>query len=111
MIDLKAVYGKRYRIGLDSSYELEKYDGKTQDVAWYYEIIGRSGQLYNHSDTHLQIWISPRLGKLLYDNLPLDWTATQNTSEGFAFKFPNKDIGVAFKWIKPRKRRIGRPAP
>jgi hypothetical protein len=112
MLDLKATYGKRYRIALDESYDAEKYDGKSQDIAWYYEIIGKYGQIYPHSATHLQMWLaSTKLGARLSRSLPPDWTGIQNTSEGYSFVFPAKDISTAFRWVKPRKRRQGTSDP
>lgn len=111
MLNLKEVYGKRYRIQLDAAYEAETFHGKTTEIGWYYELVGLYGQIYPHSESHLQVWLNPRLGTALKRNLPMNWHVTQNSSDGLAFSFPNSDISVAFKWIKPRKRRIGRPAP
>lgn len=47
MIDLKAEYGKRYRITLDESAEI---DGQTRaDRLWLYQIACRRGHVYPHS--------------------------------------------------------------
>ena len=110
MLNLKEVYGKRYRIKMDESYAVETSPGKTAEIAWYYEIDGRNGQIYNRSDTHLQLWIKPRIGLRLYRALPSGWEVVQAASDGYAFSLPNAEIGLAFKWVKPRKRRLVDPA-
>ena len=118
MVDLKAVYGKRYKIGMDASYEAETFPGKEKDVAWYYELIGKHGQLYCHSDTHLQIWVKPRIGKRIYNDDTFSfvvgyetWKIVQTADDGYAFAFPNAEISKGFDLIKPRRRRIGRTDP
>ena len=111
MIDLKDTYGKRYKVRLDDSYAVETWPRKTQEIAWYYEIVCKYGQIYNHSDTHLQMWITPRLGKRVYDTLPADWKVIQNADDGYAFSFPSGDIGRAFQYVKPRRKRIGPSNP
>ena len=116
MINLREVYGKRYKIGIDPSWDAETPENRTWcrqhgEELYYYELLGKHGQLYNHSDTHLQMWIKPRLGSRLYRAIPPGWRVHQNASDGYAFVLPNSDIGLAFKWIKPRKKRIGRNDP
>jgi hypothetical protein len=112
MLDLKATFGKRYKNQLDESYHVEKSPGKEKEIAWYYELVGKYGTIYNHSDTHLQVWInSTRLGARLSHHLPADWTLHSSCSEGFGFVLPNSGIGIALNQIKPKKCRVGRPAP
>ena len=109
MINLKETYGKRCKIQMDESYEVEKYEGHTADIAWYYELIGSRGCLYNHSDNALQIRVKPKLARLIEKTLPTTWKRHQNADDAVTFILPNSDIEKAFSWIKPRKRHIGNP--
>lgn len=109
MINLKETFGRRYRIRMDESYAIEKYPGKEKDIAWYYEIEGWKGQIYNHSEIEIQFWInSSRIATKIHKVHP-EWKIQQLCSDGGTFVLPNSVIGEAFKWIKPRKRRIASP--
>ena len=112
VIDLKQTYGKRYKIEIDPSWDAETTANRTWfrqhgEEPYYYELIGKHGRLYNHSDTHMQMLITSRLGANLRRNLPEGWKTHQRASDGCTFILPNSDVSIAFKWIKPRKRRQG----
>lgn len=116
MLDLKLTYGKRYKIGIDPSWDAENTQNRSTfrqngEEPYYYELLGKYGKLYNHSLTHLQIWITPKLGAKLNRSLPSGWKLHQNASDAYTFILPNSDISIAFKWIKPRKRRVGPTDP
>lgn len=109
MMNLKDTFGKRYRIRMDKSYAAETMPGKEKDIAWYYEIDGRNGQIYNHSETEIQFWINGRRRSKKIKRLHPHWEVQQFCDEGSAWVLPNAMIGEAFKWIKPRKHRIVDP--
>lgn len=116
MINLKEVYGKRYKIEVDPSWDAETTENRTWfrqhgEEPYYFELVGKYGRLYNQSDTHLQMWVSGRLGVKLSKNIPVGWVQIQGCSEGYGFKLPNSDISQAFSWIKPRKKRVGNTSP
>lgn len=116
MINLKETYGKRYKIEIDPSWDAETTENRTWfrqhgEEPYYYELVGKYGQLYNNSETHMQVWVNGRLGVKLSKNLPQGWKQKQGCSEGYAFILPNSDVSTAFSWIKPRKRRVGNTSP
>jgi hypothetical protein len=54
-MNLKQLYGSKYRVTTDPSYDAEKEDGKTQWQWRYHEIIGKYGTLYPFSENQLAV--------------------------------------------------------
>ncbi len=57
MVDLKKEYGKKYRIFMDESWDVET-DRDQNDKPWYYEIRGKYGKIYLYGSNKLAVHIN-----------------------------------------------------
>ena len=108
MIDLKEVYGKCYKVTMDESWEVER-QRKEEDRPWYYEIVGRLGMVYPHSDTEISIELTPRTWKKWEKSNPVPYTLKRICDEGPTLIIGNIHLNDALKWINPRRKRTLTP--
>jgi hypothetical protein len=102
----------KYKTFFESeTYNGEQEPGKT-DYKWrFYYLSGINGsQIYPYSETHLAIQIAARefgrniIGEKVYKNRPEGWKILQNGDDRMVFTLPNKDLEMAAKLIKARKK-------
>ena len=103
MQDLKALYGKRYRV----RYE-QPATTHCQDV-WYQIILCRYGHIYQHGDGMLG-YASDRRGAMVNTLASLDCCeVTQEGDDGLNVVFPLSEFDRVAQIVRPRKRRTMSP--
>ena len=110
MIDLKNLYGKRYRVTVEESYAADKYPGKPDEIVWYYEIVGRYGKAYLFSPTTVSVEMTPKMsGKFL--RLYPRTIVHRVCSEGSTMLIGENMRDIAIRFICPRRRRHTKMTP
>lgn len=108
MIDLQATYGKRYKVTIDETWNVEQ-QRKEEDKPWYYEIRGKTGYIYPHDNYRVALELTPRLWKRWEQNPPMAYVKYRECDEGPTLLITNSLIPQALKWIRPRRRRTLSP--
>jgi hypothetical protein len=99
IIDLKSLFGGRYRITLDPAEH-----GHRNPDPMYYVILCKYGEIYPYSDTELAVMVtSIRLGNAMRSIPQLK--AHQVADDAIIFRFSPVDFDLVAKWVKPFKRR------
>jgi hypothetical protein len=102
-MNLKQLFGRRYRVTLDESWGHETEEGKSKNEWRYHEIKGKYGVIYPYSYSQLTCifnsmivygWFKDRGWRIIQDG----------ESEKNVF-IPFESIEEVLKAIKPRKRR------
>lgn len=104
MIDLKEQYGKRYRVTLDESWDVER-DKKAVDRPWYDEIGGRRGWCYLQNRSVLAIELNNRIFTANKDKLSFPYVHVRGGGETQKLFVDEKHIDKAISLILPRKRK------
>ena len=111
MIDLKKIYGKKYRIFMDEAWAVEDSQSnpdKVKDKPWYYEIRGKYGKIYLYStkDNILAVHINSNVisNKIERENTAI-LSLYMKTEEGSVFLFKPETLEFVAKIIKARKKR------
>jgi len=93
------------------TWDAEIEEGKTGYKWRFYYLLGINGsQIYPYSETHLAIQIAAkrfgfnRIGEKIYRDPPEGWKIIQNGDDRMVFTLPNKDLDIAAKLIKARKK-------
>ena len=99
-INLKAKYGKRYKIKRD--------EGATQEVKgradpWYWQIPCPRGHIYPISDTHMGFWCDGTVTKGHLRRAKVTMTLDGDTEA--VFKFTPDQFETVAKIVKPLKKR------
>lgn len=110
MIDLMKLYGKRYRVTLDESWDAETAENRKEftdkgEKPWYYEIVGRRGKLYLQKENACALECT---GKV-YKNMRIELDLLRNCSEGPTRLVQEADLDAVVKFIQPRKRKVLSP--
>ena len=103
MVDLKEMFGKRYRVTLDESYYHENESGKESNKWAYYEIVGRYGTLYPYSKSELAVYFK---SNQIRNKVVRGLKCLQNGQEESTYLLPSDKTHLVLDAIKPRKRRI-----
>lgn len=103
MIDLKAQYGKRYRVTLDESWDVE-INKKTEDRIWYDEIWGRRGWCYIQNPTTLALEIRSSMWPKFERNPPFPYVL-KRFGESTKVLVDEKYVDKAIHFIIPRRKR------
>ena len=69
-MDLNKLFGKRYVVTLDPSWDAEspenRAESRPEDVPWHYhEIKGRCGMVYPYSETQIAVVLPTRAARRL----------------------------------------------
>lgn len=109
MLNLMETFGKKYKITMDESWAVER-QRKEEEKIWYYEIVGRLGTVYPHSETHCAFELTPRTWKKMQAvTLPYTIKKHRECDEGPTLLIENDDVSMALRWIRPRKKRTLSP--
>ena len=102
-INLKDLYGKRYKIGFDPSVQYE--EGGKRDP-WYYLILCRSGNIYPYSDELLGFHCTSRIIRNRLHKEHPEIRVQNWSDDGEAiFLFPVELFDIVAEYAKPRKKR------
>lgn len=105
-IDLKAKFGHRYRITLESTWTDNNWPGKEADKPWYYEIVGKHGIIYPQSSSQLSLYVrGSRRFKAIHAAYP-DWPVKRQGDGEAEFFITESDLPAAAKIIRARRRRL-----
>ena len=103
-MNLKEMYGKRYRISMDESYAAEKDPEARKEIWRYYEIRGKYGMVFPYG------WNKPAVtftsnkvsNKTSKDR---NWQILQNGEDEQTYLVPKEDLEYVIESINPRKKR------
>lgn len=105
MIDLKEQYGKRYKVTLDESWDVER-DRKAADRPWYEEIKGKRGWCYLHNRSVLSVEISNRVFNAYQHKMPFPYSYVRGGDETQKVLVEEEHIAKAINFIIPRRKRM-----
>lgn len=102
-MNLKQLFGRRYRVTLDESWGHETEEGKSKNEWRYHEIKGKYGVIYPYSQTQLTCIFNSMIvyGWFKYRG----WRIIQDGESEKNVFVPFENIEEVLKAIKPRKRR------
>ncbi len=108
-MDLKEMFGHRYVVTLDESWEAEKPEHRTEfeakgNVWWYYEIKGKHGRVHPHSESRIGARLSRRIGKKALAALGQDLEILEDSIEAIGLRTDVRNIKMLLKLIKPTRR-------
>lgn len=102
-MDLKEIYGSKYRIAMDESFAVEK-DPESKKEKWrYYEIRGKHGMVFPYD------WDKPAV--TFTSNIVANrfsrrgWKVLQNGDYERTVLIPKEALDEVLEAIQPRKRR------
>ena len=103
-INLKELYGKHYKIGLDPAAKHEK--GGSGDP-WYFMILCRRGNIYPYSDKLLGFYCTKgKTRNRLHDEHPEIQVHNWADDGEAIFLFPVELFNLIAKYAQPRTKRI-----
>jgi hypothetical protein len=106
-INLKQMFGDRFKVAYEESYQADYGEGATREYPWYLQISCQHGHISPWDGTRLAACtstnsqIATRLRKLPF----LDREATQDGDDGINAVFDMEHFEEVARIIKPRKRR------
>jgi hypothetical protein len=109
MINLKKLYGKKYRIFMDEAWNAEDFisnPDKLKDKPWYYEIRGKYGKIYLYGSNKLAVHISSNFisNRVERNNTDI-FNLYLKTSEGSIFLFNPEYFEFVAKLIQAKRRK------
>lgn len=104
MIDLMKQYGKKYKVAMDETWDVER-DRKQEDKPWYYEIVGRKGWAYIQRGDTLAVEIKRNLWPKFKRNPSFPHLEVRDGDDFFKVLVDQEHIDKALRFIIPRKRR------
>jgi hypothetical protein len=110
MMDLKKIFGDKYMVTLDESWESETPENRTEFLAkgkevWYYEIKGRRGTIYPYSDTHIAVVLPTRSARRLVNLMGSELILLQHADDAMCFKADVQHTNALIRFIKPKRMR------
>lgn len=102
-MNLKQLYGKRYRVTLDESWEHEKEEGKSLNEWRYHEIKGKFGTLYPYSKDQLTCLFTSLIIANRFNNR--GWKVIQSGDTEINIFIPFENVEEVLRAIRPKKRR------
>ena len=107
-MDLKQMFGYRYLITLDESWEAETPENRAEFRAqgeewWYWQIEGRRGTIYPFNASTIAVDVTPRRARRLEALLGAALTLHTRCDEVVAYKADVQHIKVILRFIKPKR--------
>lgn len=102
-MDLKKIYGERYRVSIEASFGPEATEGKTADLWRYYELRGRYGFVYAYGADRPAVTFTSNIVANRFQKPA--WKRIQDGDEERTFLIPKDDLNEVLEAIKVRKRR------
>lgn len=102
-LNLKELFGKRYKIGLDPA---AKDEAGGRNDPWYYQILCRFGHIYPYSDKLLAYFCvgSGIRAKIKKEHPEIDILNWSDDGEA-TFLFPLDQFEIMAEYARPRRRR------
>jgi len=109
-MDLKKIFGVRYIITMDESWEAETPDNRAEylakgDEVYYYEIKGRCGMVYLYSKTMIAVTLSTRAAHRLMKLMGPELVLLQHADDAMCFKADVQHAEALVRFIKPQRLR------
>lgn len=114
MIDLMKLYGKKYRVTMDESWDAENPDNRTEwkangEIAWYYEIVGKRGKLYPQKENAFALECTEKVWNNMRTKYGLNLERLRGCDEGPTLLVKESDLDTVVKAIGARKRKVLSP--
>ena len=109
-MNLKAMFGRRYVVTMDTSLDAEtpenraEFRAKGEDI-YYQEIKGRCGTVYNYSKTQVAIVLPTRAARRLAMLLGSALTLLQHADDAMCYKADASHVTSIVRFIKPKRLR------
>lgn len=104
MIDLKEKFGKRYRVTLDESWDVER-NRKAEDRPWYDEILGSRGWCYLQNRSVLAVEMKNRVFNAYEHKMPFPYSHVRVGDETQKLLVNEEHIDKSISFIRPKRRR------
>jgi len=101
-LDLKQLYGNRYKITIDESALCEK---ETKRDPWYFQIPCKYGHIYPISDKYLGFWCDSGVIKARVEREAPEIELVQDSESEGVFRFAPGQFEIVAKYARPRRRR------
>lgn len=114
MIDLMKLYGKKYKVTMDESWDAENPDNRTEwkangEIAWYYEIRGRRGMIYLQKENACALECTEKVWGNMRKKYGLVLERLRGCDEGPTLLVKESELDTIVKAIGPRKRKVLSP--
>lgn len=114
MIDLMKLFGKRYRVTMDESWNAETSENRSEwskngEIAWYYEIKGRRGTLYMQKENACALEVTGHTYQNMRKDNPFLFEKIRSASEGCTLLVKEPELDSVVALIRPRRRRVLSP--
>ena len=109
-MDLKRMFGDKYIITLDESWDAETPENRAEFKAkgeewWYYEIKGKCGTVYPYSETQIAVVLPTRTARRLVKLMGSELTLLQHADDAMCYKADAKHTAAIVRFIKPKRLR------
>ena len=101
-IDLKKMYGKRFKISLDDA---AQYEVNGRNDPWMFMIPCKYGHIYPISDEYLGFYCESKNIKTRICREQPDIELVQDADVEGVFKFPPQKMEVIAKYARPKRKR------
>jgi len=101
-LNLKDLYGERYKITLDESAFCEK---ESKRDLWYFQIPCKYGHIYSISDMYLGFWCDSGVIKARMVREAPEIELVQDSDDEGVFRFTPEQFEIVAKYARPRRRR------
>jgi hypothetical protein len=109
-MDLKKIYGHKYEIAMDPSWDAETPENRAEFLAkgeqwWYYELRGQRGMVYPFNASTLAVYVTPRTARRLERLLGPALTVHVRCDEAVVYKADIQHAAAIVRFIKPKRLR------
>jgi len=106
-MDLKKLFGHKYEISLDPSWDAETPENRVEFLTqgeqwWYYEIRGKCGTIYPFSATTIAVTLPTRAARRLMKLMGSELTRTQHADDAMTFKTDAKHTAALVRFVRPK---------
>jgi hypothetical protein len=108
-MDLNKLFGKRYVVTLDPSWDAETPENRAEflaagDLWWYYEIKGQCGMAYPYNRISIAVILPTRAARRLVKLMGSELTLLQHADDEMCYRADAKHAEALVRFIKPKSR-------
>jgi len=109
-MDLKQLFGDKYLVTLDESWEAETPQNRAEFQAndeekFYYEIKGKCGTVYPYSKTQVAVVLLTRAAGRLVKLMGSELVLLQHADDAICYKADAKHAAAIVRFIRPKRLR------